>query len=83
MFFVILEYYFTAELMVESNVTLDSQSVLTALSDITDLEVTDNAATHRVTLTENELVAGNVSELSQTHIITQLVFKTVRTYEVN
>lgn len=52
---------YVAELMVESNVTLEAQVVLSVLKTISDLQVTDgNGVSHTVTLQNNELVAGIV-----------------------
>lgn len=48
---------YTAEMMVESNVTMDAQAVLAALGKVVNVKVTDNAETHEVSLTEKELVA--------------------------
>lgn len=50
------DYVFTAELMVESNETMTSQTVLAALSE-SEYEVTFNSDTHKVSLSEVELVA--------------------------
>lgn len=52
---------YVAELMVESNVTLEAQVVLSVLKTISDLQVNDsNGVSRRVTLQNNELVAGIV-----------------------
>lgn len=54
---------YVAELMVESNVTLEAQVVLSVLKKISDLQVTDsNGVSHTMTLQNNELVAGIVLE---------------------
>ncbi|XP_055362478.1 adhesion G-protein coupled receptor F3-like [Betta splendens] len=51
------DIYF-AELMVESNITLDAQTILSILNATTDLQVTDSqGVTYTVTLLQNELVA--------------------------
>lgn len=61
---------FVVELMVESNVTLETNTVLTALNVIPDLQVTDSSGvSHTVTLEQNELVAGIV----QKHYLSSLV----------
>lgn len=47
--------------MVESNVTLDAQTILSILNSTTNLQVSDTlGATYTVTLLQNELVAGTV-----------------------
>lgn len=52
---------YVAEVMVESNVTLEAQVVLSVLKRISDLQVTDsNGVSHTVTLQNNELLAGIV-----------------------
>ncbi|CAJ1077612.1 adhesion G protein-coupled receptor F4 [Xyrichtys novacula] len=48
---------YVAELMVESSVTLDAEAVLSSLSTASFVIVTDNRATHAITLGHNELVA--------------------------
>lgn len=49
---------YVAELMVESNATLEAKTILSALSTA-DLQVTDaSGASHPVTLSHSELVAG-------------------------
>ncbi|CAJ1077182.1 adhesion G protein-coupled receptor F4 [Xyrichtys novacula] len=48
---------YIAELMVESNITLEADTVLSALNKTSDLQVTDNNGDHTVTLMYNELVA--------------------------
>lgn len=61
---------FVAELMVESNVTLETNTVLTALNVMPGLQVTDSSGvSHTVTLEQNELVAGIV----QKHYLSSLV----------
>lgn len=50
---------YVAEMMVESNDTVTSNTVLSALKSITDLQVTDsNGVSHIITLLHSELVAG-------------------------
>lgn len=50
---------FIAELMVESNVTLQVNTILSVLNTTSDLQVKDGSgASHTVTLQHSELVAG-------------------------
>lgn len=50
---------YVAEMTVESNNTVASLTVLSALTSIADLQVTDsNGVSHIVTLVHSELVAG-------------------------
>lgn len=50
---------YIAELMVESNVTLEAQTVLSVLNTTTDLQVTESSGvSHVVTFLQNELIAG-------------------------
>lgn len=59
---VVIDVYI-AELMVEGNVTLKAQTVLSVLKTTSDVQVTDsNGASHTVTLKHNELVAGIIPE---------------------
>lgn len=59
--YVISDDIYIAELMVESNVTLDAQTILSILSSTTNLQVNDaQGVTYTVTLLQNELVAGTV-----------------------
>nr|XP_046228186.1 adhesion G protein-coupled receptor F4 [Scatophagus argus] len=52
------EDVYVAELMVESNITLEAQTILSILNTTTDLQVTDtDGVSHTVTLLHNELVA--------------------------
>nr|XP_020487140.1 adhesion G-protein coupled receptor F3-like isoform X1 [Labrus bergylta] len=51
------EEVYIAELMVESNVTLEAQTVLSALDQITELQVTDSSGNHAVTMRHDGLVA--------------------------
>lgn len=45
--------------MVESNETVSSKTVLSALGNLTDLQVTDSSGvSHTITLVNSELVAG-------------------------
>lgn len=47
--------------MVESNATLDAQTILSILNSTTNLQVNDaQGVTYTVTLLENELVAGTL-----------------------
>ncbi|XP_034554758.1 adhesion G protein-coupled receptor F4 [Notolabrus celidotus] len=48
---------YSAELMVESNVTLEAETVRSSLQNTADFTVTENGSPFKVTLGENELVA--------------------------
>lgn len=70
MLHVVVEDVFVAELMVESNVTLDSQTILSVLNSSANLVVTPNSGgPFTVTLTDSELVAGT----APTHCLLSLV----------
>lgn len=61
---VVSDDIYIAELMVESNVTLDAQTILSILNSTTDLQVNDaQGVTYTVTLLQNELVAGIVQNI--------------------
>ncbi|KAI3364066.1 hypothetical protein L3Q82_010895 [Scortum barcoo] len=51
------EYVYIAELMVESNVTLEAQTVLTVLNTVSAFNVQDSSGSYTVTLNGSELVA--------------------------
>ncbi|KAM6992323.1 adhesion G-protein coupled receptor F3 [Tautogolabrus adspersus] len=57
MLYLVVEEVYIAELMVESNVTLEAQTMLSALNKATELQVTVNGIPHPVILTHNDLVA--------------------------
>ncbi|XP_060908736.1 adhesion G protein-coupled receptor F4 [Labrus mixtus] len=57
MSYLVVEEVYIAELMVESNVTVEAQTVLSALDQITELQVTDGNGNRAVTMQHNELVA--------------------------
>lgn len=55
----LIDGIYVAEVMVESNETVSSKTVLSALEDLTDLQVTDSSGvSHTITLVNSELVAG-------------------------
>lgn len=55
---------FIAELMVESNVTLEARTIMAALNETGDITVKDtNEVSHKVTFLEHQLIAGVVSFL--------------------
>lgn len=55
--------------MVESNVTMEAQTVLSVLNTLTVFNVTDSSGVQTVTLKSSELVAGIVLE----HFLLSLV----------
>lgn len=69
-FFPLWADVYVAEMMLESNNTVASQTVLSALKSITDLQVTDsNGVSHIITLVLSELVAGTATP----HFVENLV----------
>lgn len=66
----LLQDVYIAELLVESNVTLEAQTVMSVLNSTNNISVTSSNGQLTVSLLQNELVAGIVLE----HFILSVLF---------